>query len=58
MIWLTVPAVILIYIVMHLLTKSNTRLGQKLRASDHQAWQYAVEDKERELAELRRAEPR
>lgn len=33
------------------------RVGRLLNDSDHQAWQFAVEDKENELAELRRLEP-
>lgn len=55
--WIILPAGILIYGLLYLLTKSNTRLGQTLRDSDHQAWRDAVEDKESELAELRQAEP-
>lgn len=33
-------------------------LGKKIRASDHWAWEEAVKDKERELQELKNAEPR
>ena len=31
--------------------------GQMVRDSDHAAWQYAVEQKEAELRDLREAEP-
>ena len=56
--WIILPVGIAIYLLLHLLTKSNTRIGAALRESDHQAWQYAIEDKERELEELRSVEPK
>lgn len=49
---------VVFYVVIQLLPKTNTRIGEALRRSDHAAWQYAVEDKERELTELKQAEPR
>lgn len=51
---IVIPFVALLYILPH----TKTRIGKMLRASDHAAWKYAVEDKERELAELRKAEPK
>lgn len=56
--WLILFAGIGIFAAIHLLAKSNTRIGRALRESDHQAWQYAMEDKQQELDDLRRAEPR
>lgn len=32
-------------------------VGRRIRNSDYWAWEMAVEDKERELAELKRAKP-
>lgn len=33
-------------------------LGRKIRASDWDAWRDAVEEKEQELTQLRKAEPK
>ncbi len=55
--WIILPAAIVIYGLLYLLTKSDTCIGRTLRESDHQAWQFAVEEKERELTELRGYEP-
>ncbi|MFA5394947.1 MAG: hypothetical protein WC346_02900 [Methanogenium sp.] len=33
-------------------------LGAKIRTSDWQAWNYAVEDKQRELEQLKSIEPK
>jgi hypothetical protein len=51
---IVISFVALLYILPH----TKTRLGKLLRESDHAAWRDAVEEKERELAELRGMEPR
>lgn len=56
--WLILLFGIGMYVLIHALAKSDTRIGTALRDSDHRSWEYAVEDRERELAELRAAEPR
>lgn len=60
---MTVPILLIGFVVLVCflnwwLPRTNTGLGRTLRESDHAAWQYAVEDKEQELAELRGAEPK
>lgn len=56
--WIIGTLVALFILALYVLPYSNTRIGRMLRESDHEAWRYAVEDKERELAELRSVEPR
>jgi hypothetical protein len=51
---IVIPVVALLYILPH----TKTRIGKMLRASDHAAWKYAMEEKEDELEQLRRAEPK
>lgn len=57
MIW-AIGFAVVIYVLNWLLPKTNTKLGGILRESDHDAWQFAIEEREEELAELRRHEPR
>jgi hypothetical protein len=51
---IVIPFVALLYILPH----TKTRIGKALRASDYAAWRYALEQKQSELDELRRAEPK
>lgn len=53
---------LVVFIFLHLLFRWMRKgnggvVGKKVRDSDHWAWQYAMEEKERELDELRKIEP-
>ena len=58
---LLVPAVVPVAVGVHFLfnwlSRTDTRVGNALFDADHEAWCMAVEEKERELAELRGVEP-
>jgi hypothetical protein len=56
-VWAVVPVGVGVWALFNWLAKTDTRAGHMLRESDHDAWQMAVQRKERELAELRNAEP-
>ena len=51
---IVIPFVASLYILPH----TKTHIGKMLRALDHDAWKYAVEEKEREFDELKSMEPR
>ena len=67
MIWIIIPLVLLLFgalawLLLYggfawILSGCGGKFGQHLRRSDWNSWRMAVEDKERELAELKAAEP-
>lgn len=55
--WMVLPLSGLVYGLLYWAGKSDTEVGRRIRASDHAAWEYAMERKQRELDQLRAAEP-
>lgn len=58
--WMALPLALALYGGLFWLRSGHRGgwLGQRVRDSDWQSWRMAVEDKERELRELRAAEPK
>ncbi len=58
MTWIVIPSALLLYGGLAFLRSGHGgKFGQAIRNSDWHAWRFAVEEKERELAELKAAEP-
>jgi hypothetical protein len=55
---MALPAMLGVHFGLSWLGRTNTTVGRKLRASDHEAWRVAVESKQRELDQLLAVEPR
>lgn len=56
--WMAIPLWLAVTGGLAWLAKTDTRVGRNLRSTEHDAWEMAVESKQRELAELLAAEPR
>ena len=55
--WMILPTWLLLHFGFKWLSTTDTTIGHRLRASDHEAWRLAVESKQRELDQLLAAEP-